>query len=40
MNLSFNRKVMLVVRIIYKYYSHLYFPHKHYPRASRAKHNP
>jgi hypothetical protein len=32
MNLSFDRKVMLVVRVIYTYYSHLYFPHKHYPR--------
>jgi hypothetical protein len=42
MNLSFDKKVMLVVRFIYIYiyYSHLYFPHKHYPRALRTKHNP
>jgi hypothetical protein len=40
MNLSFNKKVMLEVRIIYIYYSHLYFPYKHYPRALRTKHNP
>jgi hypothetical protein len=32
MNVSFDRKVMLVVRVIYTYYSYLYFPHKHYPR--------
>jgi hypothetical protein len=39
MNLSFDRKVMLGVRVIYIYYSHLYFPFKHHPRALRTRHS-
>jgi hypothetical protein len=30
---------MLKVRVIYMYYSHLYFSFKHHPRALRTKHN-